>query len=127
MRSPFRRKSPSAHGAVSLLRLFFPHTRARARAQLSKLRHKTLPSLKHRAQSRIYKYIVYRQAQKLQKKSSILQRLRGHTRKLLGSGYLEDAARLRRKNLELDKSTDPAGMSSYQGGESGGRRRKLAG
>jgi phosphatidate phosphatase APP1 len=137
MRSPFRRKSPSAHGAVSLLRLFFPHTRARARAQLSKLRHKTLPSLKHRAQSRIYKYLVYRQAQKLQKKSSILQRLRGHTRKLLGSGYLEDAARLKRKNLELEKdtdkekekgnSTDPAGMSSFQGGESGGRRRKLAG
>ncbi|KAF3008977.1 hypothetical protein E8E13_011495 [Curvularia kusanoi] len=132
MRSPFRRKPPSAYGAASLLRLFFPHTRARARAELSKLRHKTLPSLKHRAQSRIYKYIVYRQAQKLCKKSSILQRLRGHTRKLLGSGYLEDEARLRRKNLELEKSKSKSkstekGMSSFQGGESGGRRRKLAG
>ncbi|KAF2629667.1 actin patch protein 1 [Macroventuria anomochaeta] len=124
MRSPFRRKPPSARGAASLLRLLFPHTRARARAELSKLRHKTLPSLRHRAQSRIYKYIVYRQAQKLSKKSTILQRLRGHTRKLLGNGYLENEARLRRKNLA--KSTEE-GMSSYQGGESGGRRRKLAG
>lgn len=124
MRSPFRRRPPTAHGAASLLRLFFPHTRARARAELSKLRHKTLPSLKHSAQSSIYKYIVYRQAQKLRKKSGILQRLRGHTRKLLGSSYLEDEARLRRKNLA--KSTED-GMSSYQSAESGSRRRKLAG
>ena len=124
MRSPFRRKPPSAHGAASLLRLFFPHTRARARAELSKLRHKALPSLKHRAQSRIYKYIVYRQAQKLSNKSSILQQLRGHTRRLLGKGYLENEARLRRENPA--KSTEP-GMSSYQSGESGSRRRKLAG
>ncbi|KAF3046046.1 hypothetical protein E8E12_010632 [Didymella heteroderae] len=118
-----RRKPPSAHGAASLLRLLFPHTRARARAELSKLRHKTLPSLKHHAQSRIYKYIVYRQAKKLQK-SGILQRLRGVTRKALGSGYLENEARLRRKNL-AESIKD--GMSSYGGGEPGGRRRKLAG
>lgn len=124
MRSPFRRKPPSAHGTASLLRLFFPHTRARARAELSKLRHKTLPSLKHRAQSRIYKYIVYRQAQKLSKKSSILQRLRSQTRRLLGKGYLENEARLRRKTLA--KSTEE-GMSGYQSAEPGSRRRKLAG
>lgn len=124
MRSPFGRKPPSPHGAASLLRLFFPHTRARARAELSKLRHKTLPSLKHRAQSRIYKYVVQRQAKKLQK-SNILQRLRGATRKALGRGYLENEARLRRKK-NVAKSTED-GMSSYQSGESGGRRRKLAG
>ncbi|KAH6618585.1 hypothetical protein C7974DRAFT_465258 [Boeremia exigua] len=91
---------------------------------LSKLRQKTLPSLKHRAQSRIYKYIVYRQAKKLGKKAGLLQRLRGHARKLLGNGYLENEARLRRRNLA--KSTDGS-MSSYQGAESGSRRRKLAG
>ena len=130
MRSPFRRKPPSVRGAASLFRLFFPHTRARARAEISKLRHKTLPSLKHRAQSRIYKYIVYRQAQKLSKKSNILQRLRSQTQRFLGKGYLENEARLRRKKLV--KSTDienseRGGMSSYQSGESGGRRRKLAG
>ena len=124
MRSPFRRKPPSAHGAASLLRLFFPHTRARARAELSRLRHKTLPSLKDGAKSRIYKYIVYRQAKKFAKKSPILQRLRGHTSKLLSKGYLDNEARLRRRNPA--KSTEEA-MSSYQSGESGGRRRKLAG
>ncbi|KZM18703.1 uncharacterized protein EKO05_0006653 [Ascochyta rabiei] len=130
MRSPFRRTPPSAHGTASLVRLFFPHTRARARAGLSKFRHKTLPSLKHRAQSRIYQCLVYRRAQKLGNKASLLQRLRGHTRRLLGGSYLEDAARLRRNDLAKSTGSDKprkAGMSSYQGGESGARRRKLAG
>ncbi|KAJ4340581.1 hypothetical protein N0V95_007456 [Ascochyta clinopodiicola] len=96
------------------------------------LRHKTLPSLKDRAQSRIYKYIVYRHAQKLSNKASLVQRLRSHTRRLLGSSYLEDEARLRRKDLAkstgiASEKPEKAAMSSYQGGESGGRRRKLAG
>jgi phosphatidate phosphatase APP1 len=130
MRSPFGRKPPSAHGTASLLRLFFPHTRARARAELANLGHRTLPSLRHRAQSRIYKYLVYRQAKKLGRKSGILQRLRGHTRRLLGSSYLEDEARLRRRNLAKttgSEQPDRPGMSYQQSGESGGRRRKLAG
>ncbi|KAL1644537.1 hypothetical protein SLS61_008805 [Didymella pomorum] len=125
-----RRKPPSAHGAASLLRLLFPHTHAQARAKLSKLRHKTLPALKYRAQSRIYKYLVARQAKKLAK-SNILQRLRGATHKVLGKpsgGYLENEARLRRKNL-AESTKENGGMSSMSsyGGESGGRRRKLAG
>ncbi|KAF9698170.1 hypothetical protein EKO04_003845 [Ascochyta lentis] len=150
MRSPFGRKPPSAHGAASLVRLFFPHvrarvrlffphvrarvrlffphTRARARAGLSALGHKTLPSLKHRAQSRIYKYLVYRQAQKLTNKASLVQRLCGHTRRLLGRSHAEDEARLRRKDLAKSTGSDEVEkMSSYQAGESGGRRRKLAG
>jgi phosphatidate phosphatase APP1 len=126
-KSPFRRK-PSAHGESSLLRYLFPHTRARARDRLSKLRHETFPSFKHRAQSRIYKYIVSRQTLKLAKKPSILQRLRGHTRRLTSTNYLEDEARLRRR--EIAKDPNKGAMSyqeSYGSGESGGRRRKLAG
>jgi phosphatidate phosphatase APP1 len=131
-KSPFRRK-PSAHGPSSLLRYLFPRTRARARDRLSKLRHETFPSLKQHAQTRIYKYIVYRQAQKLRKKTTILQRLRSHARKLSGSNYLEDEARLRRR--EIAKTSDNKGLGaramsyqeSYEPREPGSRRRKLAG
>jgi phosphatidate phosphatase APP1 len=131
-KSPFRRK-PSAHGPSSLLRYLFPRTRARACDRLSKFRHETFPSLKHHAQARIYKYIVYRQAQKLRKKTSILQRLRSHTRKLIGSNYLENEARLRRREIAKtseNKEFGPRTMSyqeSYEPREPGARRRKLAG
>ncbi|KAF2830134.1 hypothetical protein CC86DRAFT_345106 [Ophiobolus disseminans] len=127
--SPFRRK-PAAHGESLLLRYLFPHTRARARDRLSKLRHETFPSLKHRAQSRIYKYIVSRQALKLKKRPSILQRLRGHTRRLISTNYLENEARLRRREIAKGAaSSEPSkGAMSYQDSyESGGRRQKLAG
>jgi phosphatidate phosphatase APP1 len=128
---PFRRK-PSAHGPSSLLRYLFPQTRARARARLSEFRHETFPSLKHRAQARIYKYILYRQALKLKKKTTILQRLRSRTRQLIGPSYLENEARLRRREIAKGpgKESNSGAMSyqeSYETRESGGRRRKLAG
>ncbi|KAJ4368917.1 hypothetical protein N0V83_005999 [Neocucurbitaria cava] len=131
-KSPFRRK-PSAHGPSSLLRFLFPQTRARAHIHLSKFRHETLPSLKHRAQSRIYKYVLYRQALKLKGKQSILQRLRGRTRQLIGSSYLENEARLRRQQIAkrpANKESGKGAMSyqdSYAPREPGQRRRKLAG
>ncbi|KAF2036247.1 hypothetical protein EK21DRAFT_96197 [Setomelanomma holmii] len=126
-----REDGPSAHGPSSLLRYLFPRTRARARDRLSKFRHETFPSLKHRAQSRIYKYIVYRQALKLKRKPSILQRLRGHTRQLIGTNYLENEVRRRRRDIAKGiTGTNQAAMSyqeSNEPRESGGRRRKLAG
>jgi hypothetical protein len=89
--------------------------------------------LKHHAQARIYKYIVYRQAQKLKKKTTVLQRLRSHTRKLIGSSYLENAARLRRREIAKGTGSHESNskamtyQESYEPRESGGRRRKLAG
>jgi hypothetical protein len=135
MPKPSFRRKPSGHGASSLLRYLFPfpQTRARARDRLSRFRHETFPSLKHHAQARIYKYIVYRQAQKLKKKTTILQRLRSRTRKLIGSNYLENEARLRRREIAkgsgVDKSSKAAMtyQENYEQRESGGRRRKLAG
>ena len=132
--SPFQRK-PHAHGTQSLLRYLFPHTRQRARARFSQFRHETLGSLKHRTQSRIYRYIVHRQAQKLKNKNGrgILQRLRTQSRKLVGSSSLEDEARRRRQQLTKAAGADAAVRSvmSYQDGygarEPGARRRKLAG
>jgi hypothetical protein len=120
------------HGTSSLLRYLFPHSSLRARAQLSRFRHETLPSLKHRTQSRIYKYIVYRQARKLKGKLGIFQRLRGHTTKLLGNSPLENEVKLRRQRLL--KNSEPAGSKSgamsYQDSaprEAGARRKKFAG
>jgi hypothetical protein len=120
------------HGTSSLLRYLFPHTSLRARAQLSRFRHETLPSLKHRTQSRIYKYILYRQALKLKGKLGIFQRLRGHTRKLLGNGSLENEARLRRQRLlkSPDFKRQKNGVMSsqdYAPREAGTRRKKFAG
>jgi phosphatidate phosphatase APP1 len=135
MTKPSFRRKPPGHGASSLLRYLFPfpQTRARARDRLYKFRHETFPSLKHHAQARVYKYIVYRQAQKLKKKTTILQRLRNRTRKLIGSNHLENEARLRRREIAngsgVAKSNKGAMtyQESYEQRESGGRRRKLAG
>jgi hypothetical protein len=125
MPKPFRRK-PSAHGSSSLLRYLFPQT-------LSKFRHETLPSLKHRTQSRIHRYIVRRQGRKLSK-PGLLQRLRGHTRDLLGTNYLEHEAKLRRQKLtktatsgETQGGKAMSYQDSYVPREPGQRRKKLAG
>ena len=75
---PFRRKL-SARGLSSRLSSLFPHTQSR----LSHLRDDVLPSLQRRAQSRIYSLIVARQAARLAGRTSLLQRLRGHTRSIL--------------------------------------------
>lgn len=129
----FSRRKPSAHGTSSLLRYLFPHTRQRARARLSKFRLETLPAFRHRTQSRIYRYIVYRQSLKLRRKPGILQRLRGHTRKLLGNSYLENEALRRRYNIaapggsDAPKTRSMSGQEYYGAREPGARRRKLAG
>ena len=131
-KSPFRRK-PAAHAPSSLFRYLFPRSRARARLHLSRLRHETFPSLKQNAKSRIYKYIVYRQAVKARGKQTIFQRLRDYTRRLSGRSYLEDAARLRRQQIAKRPGNTESGsramtyQESYEAREPGTRRRKLAG
>ncbi|PVH94344.1 hypothetical protein DM02DRAFT_645976 [Periconia macrospinosa] len=135
MPKPHFRKPSSARGTPSFLRYLIPHrTTQRARAHLSKFRLETFPSLKHRAQSRIYKYILYRQARKLQRKPGVIQQLRGTTRKLLGgSNYLDHEARIRRQRLTQDsnigehKGKAMSYQESYAPREPGARRKKLAG
>ncbi|KAF1831550.1 hypothetical protein BDW02DRAFT_531603 [Decorospora gaudefroyi] len=129
---PSRRK-PFAPSPSSLVRFLFPQTRARARFHLAKFRHDTLPALRHGAQSRIYRYIVYRQGLKLKGRRSILQRLRGYTRSLGSTSYLEDAARLRRQQIVKRPEQKELGQremtyqESYEARDPGSRRRKLAG
>lgn len=133
MPTPRFRPKPSSHRPPSLLRFLFPHARQRARVHLSKFRHEGLPAFRRRTQLRIYKYIVYRQALKLKKRPGILQRLRGHTIRLLGSNsYLENEARLRRQRLTRTEKSDASSRTAmsyrdYGAREPGTRRRRLAG
>ena len=130
--APFRRK-PSAHGASSFLRFLFPRTRQRARAHLSRLRHETLPSIRHQAQSRIYRYIVRRQTSKLKGRSGVLHHLRRRTKAILGTNYLENEVIRKRHLMKQTRGSDASYANSmstqdYTGArETGARRRRLAG
>ena len=129
-KSHFRRKLAASS---SLLRFIFPQTRARAHIRLSRFRHETVPSLRNRAKSQIYKYILYRQALKLKGRQGIFQRLQGHARQITGRHYLENEARPQPGTVakgEVSKETNKQGMSyqdSYAPREPGQRRKKLAG
>jgi hypothetical protein len=83
-----RRSPPRSPVSATLLRYLFPTTRHRARIQLHKLRHDYLPRLKHRAQSRIYRFIVQRQVRKqLRNSPSILSLLRQRGRVAFAKRY----------------------------------------
>lgn len=67
---PFRRffGQPHPHHQQSLLRYLFPHAvRQRYRERVFNFHLDTLPYYKHRLQSRIYRYILGRQARRLSK------------------------------------------------------------
>lgn len=131
----------------AILRSIFPHTRRYLRSKLWQLRHESLPQLKHHTQSRIYRYVLHRQAQKhlRSNKPGILQHLRRSTKRLLtssDSSYLKNEARARHQKLSSSSSAEKGqdieregnGAMSYSsyadnGGSRvpGARRRKLAG
>lgn len=129
---PFRKRaSPTS----SLLRYLFPHTRQRARTHLSKFRHETLPALRHRAQSRIYRYLVKRQKRAA---GSILGLLRKRGKGLLTGGSVKDGGATSRRSKMTSRGAsrssdscesserDARGLRS-EGREPGARRRKIAG
>ncbi len=137
--SPFRRR-PTAHNSTSLLRFLFPNTRERARAQLSKLRYELLPYLRHRAQSRIYRYIVHRQLlkQRRNKLGGVLGLLRGRGRGLIGSGSAvknvgnSGRSRMSARGLFGSSSSEYTGAGTQDGLQSdsrqpGAKRKKFAG
>jgi hypothetical protein len=131
---PPNRRKPGFPGASPLLRYLFPHTQ-QARAHLSKFRHEILSSLRHRAQSHIYRYILYRQSLRLSRKSGgILLLLRQRSRNLFGQKYIKDDASRKRYNMIQPRASDGSLRSSAgsqdvggQGREPGARRKKLAG
>ena len=114
----------------SLLRYLFPHTRQRARARLFVFRHETLPYYRLRAQSRIYRFIVRRQAirrEKIATGKGILWRLGGRrgTNRTFGA---KDARTTYTSTLSRGYIAEMDSESGYtSASERGTRRRKLAG
>ena len=140
--------APSLHGArgrsrtnaYSFFRYLFPNIRQRARAKVSAFRHDTVPFYGKRVHSRIFRFLVERQARRQRRKAAgktILAQL--------GIGRRNRAfAAIREKHAQrskTDKMTQPAGMpgfgnqrgtpagtnDDYTPHERGSRRKKLAG
>ncbi|KAF2424402.1 actin patch protein 1, partial [Tothia fuscella] len=83
---PPGRNAPRSQVSATLLRYLFPNTRNRARVHLTKFRNDYLPGLKHRTQSRIYRFLVRRQSRRqLRKKPSILGLLRHWSQDIFGN------------------------------------------
>ncbi|KAG0646787.1 Poly(A) polymerase pla1 [Hyphodiscus hymeniophilus] len=132
--APPRRPVGHPHHRQSLFRYLFPHPRQTARDRLTKLRFETLPFYKHRAQSRIYNYIVKRQVKRREKKATgtrILDILRRRGRRVFG-GYPKDDETAGRAGVTMSGSLPGFGGGGGDGAlgegrEHGARRRKLAG
>ena len=112
----------------ALFRYLFPHTRQRARERLEAFRYETLPGYKLRAQSRIYRFILKRQAIRRQRQAAgngILWRLGGR-RRITSVFRLKDARSPPNPAITSPgQSTMDTGYTSAP--ERGARRRKLAG
>ncbi|KAK2041441.1 actin patch protein 1 [Colletotrichum somersetense] len=84
--APFRRfglPRPQPHNRTSLLRYLFPRSvRDRYRERLLNFHLDTLPQLKHRFQSSIYRYILERQ-RKRNEKTRLVDAFARHSRRLL--------------------------------------------
>ncbi|KAL8741620.1 MAG: hypothetical protein Q9190_005789 [Brigantiaea leucoxantha] len=128
--SPRVRALSRLRTSFSLFRYLFPNTRQRTKARLSAFRYETLPAYRYRAQSRIYQFILKRQARQRKLKA---------TRKSIWSGFARRRAVLNTTRSEDAKSAtaikmaNPAGSMVQRMSEGdaavgrGTRRKKLAG
>jgi phosphatidate phosphatase APP1 len=132
---PVRRAAghPHPHHRQSLLRYLFPHPRQSVRNRLANFRFDTLPFYRHRAQLRIYSYIVRRQRKKQEKKASssrIIDILRRRARPVFGASIKDNETSGRRKVTMSGSTPGYAGSEGSGYGESrerGARRKKIAG
>ena len=137
------RREPRPGGLSSLLRILVgPLATRRAQNRLWNIRHETLPALRHRAQSRLYRAIVQRQARLAARNrrfgGGFVAYLLGPRRRLRGgrvaAGQLGSHPRAICGPIEGPKHAvrDPmaqSGLSSTPGSGdgNGGRRRKVYG
>ena len=130
--APFFPRRPQLFSrSRALLRHFFPLTHQRARARLDSFRS-LIPTFKHRAQSRIYRYLVARQAKRQQRRKTtgVVARLGVRSR----FSWLNRRGRNAGANMNsegtwqatLRDAQNAMGGGSY-GRETGSRRKKLAG
>ncbi|KAF9872975.1 actin patch protein [Colletotrichum karsti] len=121
--APFRRfgpPRPHPHNRTSLLRYIFPRTlRDRYRERVLDFRLDTLPQLKHRLQSRIYRYILERQ-RKRNEKSRLLDVFRRQSRRLLLGPPPARPARHARGGQTSKKMPSWSDYTGYGGGAASG-------
>ena len=151
--SPFTgRLSPHARNKSSLFRYLFPRTRAKPRARIPTFPHGTVPSFRYQAQSRIYQYLVRRQArydarlqrlcpnpltmphrkEKRRSPGGIFGLIRRRTRRLFGFRNIKDDTHDRQKmsssgNYGSEGYNSLAGFGGGGAREPGARRKKFAG
>ncbi|KAF2760636.1 hypothetical protein EJ05DRAFT_436608 [Pseudovirgaria hyperparasitica] len=131
---PYRNRG-HLHGKKSLFRYLFPNTHQRARESLWKFRSETLPSLRHRAQAQIYRYIVHRQSlNRRRRPSRILDLVRRvkQRKDLPGIGRNKDGVKMSRSESSTGSWREGVGNTDFsslrsEGREPGTRRKKLAG
>ncbi|KAL5359944.1 hypothetical protein BJX96DRAFT_149406 [Aspergillus floccosus] len=89
LRLPVRDRPPSGKFFRLIRVLFGPLTSRQAQSRLSDFRYETIPALRHRAQSRIYRAIVKRQARLAQRRKAgrrgLVELLLGRRRRLRGT------------------------------------------
>lgn len=128
-----RSSRPHQQGRIPLLRYLFPNVHAEARRKLEHLRYTRLPSLRHRAQASIYRYLVARQLRKQKRKvSGLLGRLRVPRAARRSIRASKDAAAVQTKDKMAFNNSVGSGyadLSAFrsEGKEPGARRKKLAG
>lgn len=128
----FQAASP-LHYRSALLKYLFPHASLPARQRIHDFKYTYLPRLRHRAQSRIYRYLVARQARKQRRRTEILASLRLNTpRRSRRNQAEDDATSHTRSNMAysgpgsgLADAAPYAAVSDVR--ESGSKRKKLAG
>ena len=131
---PFRSKATAKpRNTYSLLKYLFPRTRQSARNRLSRFRHEIVPYYRLRAQSKIYRFIVERQARRQEARASgktILQLLRRQqsSKRVYHASQVAGKMASPRASGSRDSSVGRQ-QDDYapEGRERGARRRKLAG
>ena len=102
--------------------LFGPLTSRRAQSRLSDFRYETIPALRHRAQSRIYRAIVKRQARLAQRRKTgrrgLLELLLGRRRRLRG----HISTNHNHNNTAKGKSAPPGQQNNGVAQVGGGRK-----
>lgn len=129
--APFwKRKSSALKRDISFFRYLFPQIRRRIGARLDNFQDNTKFHVRHQIQSRILRYLNQRKLKKeLRKTNSISVSLRGRLRSFLLGSARGDATRGVNPGMNSGYSSAGyrAAVQDGTSGETGGRRRKLAG
>ena len=130
----FLQQHRKPHHKLALFRFLFPNVTQSTQQRFLDFRNRFLPALKHRAQSRIYRSLVDRQARRKQRHergvfASLRRRSIYHLRRRISEDGVGGPQRSKMAYTGPGSSLGYADLSSLRSdpNQPGGRRRKLAG